>query len=176
MKFEYKINNLFTTLNIHLGICILNKSIKRNPKKKLKKCTTIMLYILYAIAVMFITTIILYIPEEIEIFIEVMSYIMAVFLCFDAMLLYSLLYTYFFNKKDLKDGYLLIENDSISDYNDGKTIKLNWDKIDFIAIKNNIITIIVKRSPLHLVAELENTDKFIEEVKNKNKDLLIIEQ
>ena len=86
----------------------------------------------------------------------------------------SFLIAFLYNKRRLSSGYIKLNDDGIIDDSDNISITVKWDKIDFIAIKNNMIVVMPENEFFMMTFMAEDVSKFIKNIKKYDKDLLII--
>ncbi len=173
MKFKYKNNlNNFKTFNLVYTVLANKKEFIKNPDKKIYKYTTDLIKFSIINLVILIFTIILTIINKNQLFIEFMTNVIIIFTGIIFLASYLFIINYFNFKKNNSGKYLLIEKEGITDVCKDSSIKFNWDIIQNIIIKDDLV-IILADHPIYLYAKIEETEKLIDEIKKLNKDIHI---
>ena len=173
MKFKYKNNlNNFKTFNLVYTVLANKKEFIKNPDKKIYKYTTDLIKFSIIDLVILIFTIILTIINKNQLFIEFMTNVIIIFTGIIFLSTYLFIINYFNFKKNNSGKYILIEKDGITDICKSSSIKFNWDIIQNIIIKDDLV-IILADHPIYLYARIEETEKLIDEIKKLNKDIHI---
>ena len=86
----------------------------------------------------------------------------------------SFFIAFLYNRRRLSDGYIKLTNDGLTDDSDNLSVTVKWDKIDFIAIKENMIVVMPENEFFMMTFKTDDIGKFIKNVKKYNKKLLII--
>lgn len=177
MRIKYDMNNIyFKCYNEAQGIFANKKSILKHPKKRIKGyIETGLLLLMYSIIILLFWTLdILTTGHDIVSNIVIISLIM----------LDTILIMYFANffimyrieKKKKHSGTLEINKNGITDFSDeGTTITVKFDDIEFIAIKKYTITMVLS-IPFIFFINIEEKDKLLEEIQKYKKDILVIKQ
>lgn len=181
MKFNYEIkNNFFKVYNLVNGIYMMKKRLKNDPNKKVKGYVFYMLLLLLIIFLSF-SIICIFIglnssevdyEKNIKIPTEIFSYLF----CLPLLLLLIFMIGYWTENKRFKKGTLVVEEDGLLDFSDGMTLKYDWNKIDFIFFKKDLVIIIPKNTFIIMYATLNNAKRLFNAIKKKNKDILLINQ
>lgn len=173
MKFKYKNNlNNFKIFNLVYTVLANKKEFIKNPDKKIYKYTTDLIKFSIIDLVILIFTIILTIINKNQLFIEFMTNVIIIFTGIIFLSTYLFIINYLNFKKNNSGKYILIEKDGITDICKGSSIKFNWDIIQNIIIKDDLV-IILADHPIYLYARIEETEKLIDEIKKLNKDIHI---
>lgn len=176
MKFKYDLkNNLFRNYNIAHGIIWSRNALQKNKKKKIRKYTTKCLLIFFIQLIMLAATIAIYVSKENELFLQTMSLIIGLIGGFLIVSFVSFFITYLTSRNSIHNGYLIVDHEGLADVCDEITTKFGWNKINLIAIKNDIVVVIADH-PTMIIANLEDKEKFIKEVKRHAKKAKIVNQ
>lgn len=176
MKFKYDLkNNLFKNYNIAHGIIWSRNALQKKKNKKIRKYTTKCLVLLFIQLVMLGATIGIYLVKENDLFLQTMSLIIGLVGGFLIVSFVSFLLTYLTSRNSVHTGYLLVDHEGIADVCDDITTKFGWNKINLIAIKKDIVVIIADH-PTMIIANLEDKEKFVKEIKKHAKKIKIVNQ
>ena len=164
MKFKYKNDiNTFKTLNLVYTVIANKKEFIKNPNKKTYKYTTDLIKFSIIDIVILIFTIILTTINKNQLFIEFMTNAIAIFTGIIFIAAYIFIVNYFNFKKNNSGKYILIEKDGITDICKDSSIKFNWNIIQNIIIKDDLI-IILADHPVIIYAKVEEINKLKEEI------------
>ena len=86
----------------------------------------------------------------------------------------SFFIAFLYNRRRLSEGYIKLTNDGLTDDSDNLSVTVKWDKMDFIAIKENMIVVMPENEFFMMTFKTDDIGKFIKNVKKYNKKLLII--
>lgn len=108
-------------------------------------------------------------------------FVFKMFTCVSTVLMLFILFSYlffivtfFYNKKKLSTGNIILNDDGITDVNEGMSIMFKWDNIDFIAVKDDMVVIMPKNDFLMITFLSNESNKFVKNAKKYNKDLFIV--
>ncbi|MBE6150270.1 MAG: hypothetical protein E7162_00410 [Firmicutes bacterium] len=164
MKFKYKNDiNTFKTFNLVYTVIANKKEFIKNPNKKTYKYTNDLIKFSIIDIVILIFTIILTTINKNQLFIEFMTNAIAIFTGIIFIATYIFIVNYFNFKKNNSGKYILIEKDGITDICKDSSIKFNWNIIQNIIIKDDLI-IILADHPVIIYAKVEEINKLKKEI------------
>lgn len=169
MKIEYdNSKDYFKMYNISQAIVSSKRAVKRKSKKMIVGyLTTLIIYLMLFIVIRVAGMLT---DEGVVIFLGNFGIGIMVF----SLVLYAVFYCYE-SRKSLT-GYIEIDEFGITDYSDSKlTVGFGWEKIDFVVIDKDVITILTKY-PILILLTPDLKDKLVKGIAKYNKDVLIVDR
>lgn len=173
MKIEYNIDkNFFKTYNHVMGIAIRKNYIKKHPEKKFRSYTKNGLYMSIWAIVITLLLFIAYFESPTDKMLEIFSITVG---CLGGLLFlyYSCFFGAYFSAKKIKQGKLVINKVGVYDTTiDNQTFGFGWNRVEFIVIDSDKITILVGKMVLY--ANIKDKEQVIKTIKKYNSDMQLI--
>ncbi len=178
MEIKYDMSkNYWSCHNEAQAIVMMKRKLMKNKEKKIHGLFYSSIWYTVGILLSFLVYFVFKRIKLDPLFLSILLDLCIFLIAFLVLYFVILFFTYFINRYSSNHkGILKIDEEGLHDYNDkGKITQIEWNKVQFVAIKKYTVTFVTNTS-LVVFVNIENKKDILEALQSYQKDVLIIDQ